>query len=89
MTLDELAVAVGAESMGGRLIVRVNDKRTYITDIGDDGQPFLNALGLQMNNEAEAAAAFKVAKSAKSKKVEAEVAPVVAVATTDEVQIEV
>lgn len=89
MTLDELAVAVGAESMGGRLIVRVNDKRTYITDIGDDGQPFLNALGVQMNNDAEAAAAAKASKANKTKKVEVEVAPVAAVATTDEVQIEV
>lgn len=83
MTLDELAVALNAESMGGRLIVLVDDKRTYITDIGDDGQPFLNALGLQLNNEAEAAAADKPAKAPKAKKVEADAAP------TDEVQIEV
>lgn len=83
MTLDELAVALNAESMGGRLIVLVDDKRTYITDIGDDGQPFLNTLGLQLNNEAEAAAADKPAKAPKAKKVEADTA------ATDEVQIEV
>lgn len=87
MTLDELAVAIGAESMGGRLIVVVDEKRTYITDIGDDGQPFLNALGVQLNNEAEAAAANKPAKAPRAKKADTEVA---AEATaTDEVQIEV
>lgn len=89
MTLDELAVALDAESMGGRLIVVIDDKRTYITDIGDDGQPFLNALGLQMHNDAEAAAANKPAKAPKAKKADTEVAPVAEVATTDDVQIEV
>lgn len=89
MTLDELAVAIGAESMGGRLIVLVDDKRTYITDIGDDGQPFLNALGLQLHNDAEAAAANKPAKAPRAKKADVEVAPEGEAAATDDVQIEV
>lgn len=87
MTLDEVAVALNAESMGGRLIVVIDDKRTYITDMGDDGQPFLNAIGLKLSNEAEAAAANKPARAPRAKKAEVETAA--DVAATDEVQIEV
>jgi hypothetical protein len=81
MTLNELETRLKAESAGGRLVVMHEGKKQYITDIGDDGQAFLNALGLELHNAADAEAA--PAPKKRDKKVES-------VATTsDDVQIEV
>ena len=82
MTLNELEIRLNAESAGGRLIVMHDGKKQYITDIGDDGQPFLNALGLELHNAAEAAPAPTSKK--REKKVVEDVAT-----TGDDVQLEV
>lgn len=81
MNLNELETRLNAESSGGRLVVMHEGKKQYITDIGDDGQAFLNALGLELHNAADAEPAPTPKK--RDKKIES------AVATSDEVQIEV
>lgn len=82
MNLNELETRLNAESAGGRLIVMHEGRKQYITDIGDDGQPFLNALGLELHNAAEAEPA--PAPKKREKKVVEDVA-----STSDGVQIEV
>ena len=86
MTLNELETRLGAESAGGRLVVWHEGKKQYITDIGDDGQAFLNALGIELHNELDNAPIPAVKK--REKKVVEDIAEA-PVATSDEVQIEV
>jgi hypothetical protein len=81
MTLNELEKHLSAESAGGRLVVWHDGKKQYITEVGDDGQPFLNELGLMLHNAADAEVA--VAPKKREKKTES------VVATSDDVQIEV
>lgn len=81
MTLNELEIRLNAESAGGRLVVTHDGKKQYITDIGDDGQPFLNALGLELHNALDNQPV--AAPKKREKKIES------AAATSDEVQIEV
>jgi hypothetical protein len=81
MTLNELEKRLNAEAAGGRLVVMHDGKKQYITDIGDDGQPFLNALGLELHNAADNEPTPVTKK--REKKVES------VVATGDDVQIEV
>lgn len=84
MTLNELEKCLNAESAGGRLVVWHDGKKQYITDIGDDGQAFLNALGLELHNAADNAAEPAPTPKKREKKVVEDV-----VATSDDVQIEV
>ena len=81
MTLNELEKHLNAESAGGRLVVWHDGKKQYITEVGDDGQPFLNELGLMLHNASDAEVA--VAPKKREKKTES------VVATSDDVQIEV
>lgn len=67
MDINTLASKVGGEIVGGRLVATVNDKKVYLSGIGDDGQPFLNEEGLRISNElshVEAAQAAPAAESA-------------------------
>lgn len=84
MTLNELETRLNAESAGGRLVVLHEGTKKYITDIGDDGQPFLNALGLELHNALDNEPVPTPKK--REKKVEIVEPPV---ATSDDVQIEV
>ena len=84
MTLSELETRLNAESAGGRLVVVHDGKKQYITDIGDDGQAFLNELGLMLHNAADNAAEPAPAPKKREKKVVEDVA-----STSDDVQIEV
>ena len=81
MTLNELETRLNAESAGGRLIVVHEGTKKYITDIGDDGQAFLNALGIELHNAADNEPISAIKK--RDKKVES------SVTTNDDVQIEV
>ena len=51
MDINALASKVGGEIVGGRLIAVVDGKKQYLTAVGDNGQPFLNDLGLKVSNE--------------------------------------
>ena len=51
MNIYELAEKIGAEVVGGRLLGTVNGKKQYLSDVGSDGQPFLNAEGIAFANE--------------------------------------
>jgi hypothetical protein len=85
MTLDvgAFAAKVNGELVGGRVIGLYGGKKMFLTAVGDDGQPFLTAEGLDLDNtivtatEAEAPAPKKG-----RKKVEDTV-------SVDDVQIEV
>jgi hypothetical protein len=84
MTLNELEKRLNAESAGGRLVVFHDGKKQYITDIGDDGQAFLNELGLMLHNAADHTTEPAPAPKKREKKVVEDVAT-----TSDDVQIEV
>ena len=88
MTLNELEKHLNAESAGGRLVVWHDGKKQYITEVGDDGQPFLNELGLMLHNAADAEVAAAAAPKKREKKIVEEVAEA-PVAMSDDVQIEV
>jgi hypothetical protein len=51
MNINELAEKVGGEIVGGRLIAVVDGKKQYLSDVGSDGQQFLNAEGIALANE--------------------------------------
>lgn len=51
MDINELATKVGGEIVGGRVLATVDGKKAYLTNLGDDGKPFLNELGLKISNE--------------------------------------
>ena len=51
MNIYELANKVGGEIVGGRLIATVNGVKQHLSDIGSDGQAFLNAAGLALIND--------------------------------------
>ena len=51
MNIYELANKVGGEIVGGRLIATINGVKQHLSEIGSDGQAFLNAAGLALVNE--------------------------------------
>jgi hypothetical protein len=51
MDINALADKVGGEIVGGRLLAVVDGKKQYLTAVGDNGEPFLNELGLKLSNE--------------------------------------
>ena len=51
MNIYELAQKIGGEVVGGLLLGMVNGKKQYLSDVGSDGQPFLNAEGIALANE--------------------------------------
>jgi hypothetical protein len=51
MNIYELAEKIGGEIVGGRLLGMVDGKKQYLSDVGSDGQPFLNAEGIALANE--------------------------------------
>jgi hypothetical protein len=51
MNINELAEKVGGEIVGGRLIAVIDGKKQYLSDVGSDGQQFLNAEGIALANE--------------------------------------
>lgn len=51
MDINELATKVGGEIVGGRVLATVGGKKAYLTNVGEDGKPFLNELGLKISNE--------------------------------------
>lgn len=55
MDINELAIKVGGEVVGGRVLATVEGKKVYLTNIGDGGAPILNDLGLKISNELPAA----------------------------------
>lgn len=51
MDINTLASKIGGEIVGGRLLAVVDGKKQYLTNIGSDGNAFLNELGLKVSNE--------------------------------------
>lgn len=85
MTLDvgTFAEKVNGELVGGRVIGLYGGKKVFLTGIGDDGQPFLTAEGLDLDNTIVTATEVETPAPKKGrKKVEDTV-------SVDDVQIEV
>jgi|FreactcultureFD7_1027221.scaffolds.fasta_scaffold01498_3 hypothetical protein len=51
MNIYELAEKIGGEVVGGHLIAVVDGKKQYVSEVGADGRPYLNALGLALEND--------------------------------------
>lgn len=81
--MKELFDKLNAEYAGGRAVAVVDGKKQYLTDVGADGQLYLNELGLRLQEEL--AATPKV--ETKPKKAKKEVVETPAV--TDEIELDI
>lgn len=61
MDVVTMAEKLGGEVVMGRVVGRHDGKRVYLTDIGGDGRPFINAAGEARLKEVEDAPASATA----------------------------
>lgn len=52
MEIGDLVEKLGAELVGGRAVVVIDGKKTYLTNLGADGVAYLNDVGIRLRDEA-------------------------------------